>query len=66
MKYKEGKAESLLMNMVVKNVRRRLYDALNVMMAADVLTKRYNGTFLALDSKPKMKEEKTLDPLEEE
>lgn len=30
--------------MIVKNVRRRLYDALNVMIAAGIVEKRHNGS----------------------
>lgn len=36
--------------MIVKNVKRRLYDALNVMIAAGIIDKRSNGG-LRLNSK---------------
>lgn len=52
--------------MVIRNVRRRLYDALNVMIASEVIKKKSNSTYTIINFRPKIAEERTLDAIDEE
>lgn len=52
--------------MVIRNVRRRLYDALNVMIASEVIKKKSNSTYTIINLRPKIAEERTLDAIDEE
>lgn len=58
-KYKDDKIVDSNMKNVVRNVRRRLYDALNVMLSTQIIRKLRNSTFKIANFEPKLKEDKT-------
>lgn len=58
-KYKDDKIVDSNMKNVIRNVRRRLYDALNVMLSTQIIRKLRNSTFKIANFEPKLKEDKT-------
>lgn len=54
------------MKSVIRNVRRRLYDALNVMISTQIIRKMRNSTFKLAEFGLKVKEEKTQEMIDED
>lgn len=65
-KYKDDKIVDSTMKNVIRNVRRRLYDALNVMLSTQIIRKMRNSTFKIANFEPKVKDDKTQEMIDEE